>query len=161
MRQERLRQIHSGFQYISDEVIASPLAGGQVSGFCRSLVLKRGSASVWERWLPAEESSEVSRMDDGSIWITPTLLNPSAVRTLVEPHVILFPTYSAGADFTAERLSPAHTLFMLMQHLVNARNLPDHGMTAAKELSHRVIAYKLTYSDLEQASEWIQKTIAM
>ena len=150
-----------GYQYLSDEVIALPFSGEEVSGFCRSLVLKRGSEMVWKRWHASlgTESKDFLKMEDGSAWVTPTFLNPSAVRASVKPHVILFPTYNTEADFKAESLSPANTLFMLLQCLVNARNFDDYGVAAAKKLSQKVSAYQMIYSDIEQASEWIQKTI--
>ena len=99
-------------------------------------------------------------MEDGSAWITPTLLNPSAVREKVKPHIVLFPTYSAGAGFKAEQLSKAGTVFQLMQCLVNARNFEDHGMGAVKDLAQTVTAYRIEYSDIEQAEEWIRNKLA-
>jgi len=140
--------------------VAIPLSGQLAQGFCRSLVLKQGSAIIWERWLAGGEASgELLEMNDGTVWIPPTLLNPSAVRAQVEPQVILFPVYSAGATFKAEPLRPAATLFMLMQCLVNARNFDDHGLQRVKELSQKISAYQLVYSDIEQAAAWIQQTI--
>jgi hypothetical protein len=149
----------NGYQYLTDEVTAYPMAGGEVSGFCRSLVLKNTSSVIWQRWLNGEDESSHLKMSDGSVWITPTLLNSNAVRAHVMPHMILFPTYSAGAAFEIERLTPAATLFMLLQGLVNARNFSDLGMTAAGNLSQKVSSYRFTYSNIEQASEWIQQTI--
>jgi hypothetical protein len=149
----------NGCQYLTDEVIAHPLAKGEVSGFCRSLVLKSTSAVVWQPWLAGAEAGTYLKMNDGSAWITPTLLNANAVRVRVVPYVILFPTYSAEAAFEIEQLTPASTLFMLLQCLVNARNFSDHGMLATKHLSQKVSAYRFTYSNIEQACEWIQQTI--
>ncbi len=148
-----------GYQYLTDEVAAYPLAGGEVSGFCRSLALKNPSSIIWQRWLDGADAKDYLKMSDSSVWLTPTLLNANAVRAQVRPHVILFPTYSAGAVFKAERLSPASTLFALLQCLVNARNFPDLGMAATRNLSQKVSAYRFTYSNIEQASEWIQQTI--
>jgi hypothetical protein len=149
----------NGYQYLTDEVTAYPLAGGEVSGFSRSLVLKSASSVIWQRWLDGADEDSHLKMSDGSIWITPTMLNSQGVRAGVEPHVILFPTYSAESTFETERLTPASTLFMLLQCLVNARNFSDHGLAATKELSQKVSAYRFTYSNIEQASEWIQQTI--
>lgn len=148
-----------GYQYLTDEVTAYPLAGGEVSGFCRSLVLKNPSSIIWQRWLDGTDAKDYLKMSDGSAWITPTLLNPKSVQAHVVPRVILFPTYSAGAVFKTERLTSASTLFALLQCLVNARNFPDLGMAATRNLSQTVSAYRFTYSNIEQASEWIQQTI--
>lgn len=151
--------VSKGFGYLTDEVIAYPLAGGEVSGFPRSLVLKRGSVNIWERWLEGANPNDYIKMEDGSAWIAPNLFNPAAVTEQVRPHLILFPTYKADADLDIEKLTPAGTLFNLLQCLVNARNFKDHGMTAVKQLSQSVIAYRLIYSDIEQAEEWIRTTL--
>lgn len=151
--------VSKGFQYLSDEVMALPLSGGAAHGFSRSLVLKPGSATIWERWLTNENNAEVLKMNDGSVWIAPTLLNLSSVCKQMKTQVIIFPTYAAEAEFNVESLRPAGTLFMLMQCLVNARNFDEHGLKSVKELAQNVSAYQLVYSNIEQASEWIQRTL--
>jgi hypothetical protein len=153
--------VANGFQYLTDEVIALPFSGEEVRGFCRSLVLKRGSAFIWKRFLSNVETEKFFEFSDGSAWIAPTLFNQAAVREIVVPHLILFPTYSADADFKAERLTAANTLFHLMQCLVNARNFSDHGIERTKQLAQKTTAYRVIYSDIEQVSEWIRNTLTM
>jgi hypothetical protein len=159
--------VANGLQYLTDEVIVLPMDGGEISGFCRSMILKRGSAFIWQRsrkiagtmWLANVESDGFLQFEDGTVWVAPTLLNAAAVRSGVEPRVIIFPHYVAGAQFQVQRLTPANTLFQLLQCLVNARNFPDHGMSAATRLARQVSAFSLTYSDIETATQWIQQTI--
>ena len=151
--------VASGVGYLTDEVISYPLEGGEISGFCRSLVMKKGSQSIWEQWQPQAESDAFFRFEDGSAWIAPTLLNPSAVREKVVPRLLVFPTYAKEAEFQVQELSTANTVFHLLQTLVNARNFENHGMQATKQLASQVQAYTLMYSDIKQAAEWIQKTI--
>jgi hypothetical protein len=146
-------------QYLTDEVISLPRAGSEISGLCRSIILKRGSAFIWKRWLPQENG--FLQFDDGSVWIPPTLFNSTAIRNKVAPRVLIFPRYVEGAQFQTERLSAANTLFRLLQSLVNARNFPDHGMAATTQLARQVNAYSLIYSDIELAAQWIQQTITM
>ncbi len=148
-----------GFQYLTDEVISYPLAGGEMSGFCRSLLLKKGSAFLWQGKENEFDGKGFYLFKEGNAWVAPTLLNASAVRGSVTPRVLIFPTYKANAEFQTERLSPANTLFRLLQTLVNARNLPNHGIDAASQLSRQVTAFSLIYSDLEQARAWIQETL--
>lgn len=149
----------NGLQYLTDEVIALPVDGGEINGFCRSLILKRGSAFIWERWLPNGQSEGFLQFNDGSAWVAPTLLNASAVRSGVMPRVLIFPHYIAGAEFQVERLTSAGTLFQLLQCLVNARNFPDHGLAATTRLARQVPAFSLTYSDIEIAAQWIEQII--
>lgn len=151
--------IADGFQYLTDEVIALPVACNEVHGFSRSLVLKSGSAFIWKNLFPQSELEKVLILNDGSAWVPPTLFNPSAVRASMEPQVVLFPTYTKGVEFKTERLTPANTLFHLMQCLVNARNFSDHGLERTKQLAQKSLAFRVVYSDLEQVSEWIRSTI--
>lgn len=148
-----------GFQYLTDEVVAVPVSGEELDGFGRSLVLKRGSAFVWEKLPLYQGEKGFLRLGDGSAWIVPTLLNPAALPGRVEPQLILFPTYFEGAGFKAEPLTAAKTLFELMQCLVNARNFSDHGMERTKRLAQRVTAYRIVYSDVEEAYGWIRRTL--
>lgn len=152
--------VASGLQYLTDEVISVPTQGDEISGFCRSMILKRGSDFIWRRWLAQSESDELLQFEDGSAWVAPTLLNASAVRGQVKPRVLIFPRYVAGTEFQAEPLTSAKTLFNLLQCLVNARNFPDHGMAVTTQLASHVSAFSLIYSDIEIATQWIQQTIS-
>jgi hypothetical protein len=149
----------SGFQYLTDEVIALPLEGGDIRGFCRSLILKRGSEFIWRRWLANEHAQGFLRFADGSAWIAPTLLNPNAVCRSAVSHIMLFPKYIPESSLNIQRLTQADTLFRLLQCLVNARNFPDGGLPAAARLAKQVQAYSLTYSNIESAVEWIQQIV--
>jgi hypothetical protein len=151
--------VAGGLQYLTDEVIALPNEGaGDISGFCRSLVLKQGSDFIWQR--PGMgPGSGVLLFKDGGAWIAPTLLNPAAPRSQVTPRLLLFVRYEAGASLNAESLTSAGALFRLLQSLVNSRNFPDGGMAAAARLARQVPAFALTYSSIESAAEWIQQQI--
>ena len=146
-----------GFGYLTDEVIC--LEGEQVSGLPRSIVLKRGSAFVWQKWLGSPPAEGFLQFTDGTTWIGPTLFGAS-VRPHATPHVLLFPHYVPNAELYFEPIKPADALFRLLQGLVNARNFPDGGLAAASRLAKQVCAWQLTYSDLESATAWIQQTLA-
>lgn len=147
----------SGFQYLTDEVVALPIDGEEISGLCRSVVLKRGSAFIWRRWLVENQSDNFLQFKDGSAWIAPTLFNANAVRAKVVPRVLIFPRYIAGAELNVKRLNAAESLFQLLQSLVNARNFPDGGISAAARLARQVSAFNLIYSDIEGATQWIKQ----
>jgi hypothetical protein len=148
-----------GLQYMSDEVISFPLEGETLSGFPRSIVLKSGSAFIWERWLKDESSKGFLKFTDNSAWIEPSLLNGNTPQAAAVPCLLIFPRYKPNSPFQTEPLTRAGSLFRLLQNLVNARNFPDYGLATASRLARRVTAYTLTYSDIETASEWILKTI--
>jgi hypothetical protein len=152
--------VAGGFQYLTDEVIALPNEGiGNISGFCRSLVLKQGSDFIWQRLGLDPAAAGFLLFKDGGAWIAPALLNPSAPRSQVSPRLLLFVRYAPGAPLNAEPLTSARALFRLLQSLVNSRNFPDGGMAAAARLARQVPAFALTYSSIDSAGEWIQQQI--
>lgn len=69
--------------------------------------------------------------------------------------LLLFPTYQPGAALRLGRLSPANAGLHLMRCLVNARNLPDHGLADVTRLVQRVPAYTLTYSSLTSVASQV------
>lgn len=146
----------TGFRYLTDEVITYSAETGQMSGLARSLVLKRGSAFIWQRWLGADEREGLLCFADGSAWTDPCLLNGAGICPFATPCLLVFPHYAPEASFRVTQLTQAEALFRLMQTLVNARNLPNAGLGAAASLARQVTAYSLEYSDLESASAWIQ-----
>ena len=152
--------VANGLQYLTDEVIVFPINGNEISGLCRSIILKSGSAFVWKRWLGKVESDGFHHFKDGSVWIMPTLLNAHAVRASVTPRILIFPHYAPETQFHAQRLTKANALFRLLQCLVNARNFSDGGMTATTRLVKQVTAYSLAYSDIENATQWIKGIIS-
>ncbi|MCP4142173.1 MAG: hypothetical protein GY755_18165 [Chloroflexi bacterium] len=152
-----------GFQYLTDEVIEIPLRENYVRGFPRSIFLKRGSAFIWQNRLPnKEEEGEEERFlifKDGGVWIDPQLFHPNAVTATAVPRTLIFPHYQENAPLQTQKLTSAEALFHILQTLVNARNLPNHGLDAATRFVKRVAAYSLSYSNPEEASEWIKKTL--
>jgi hypothetical protein len=150
----------SGLDYLTEEVIAVPTEDEPIGGLTRSIVLKRGSAFIWQHWLKETPQDQFLQFQDGSVWIDPTLFNKNGVRQNITPRVLIFPRYVPEADFQAEPLKQADALFRLLQCLVNARNFADGGLSTASRLARQVSAWQLTYSDIESASQWIQATLA-
>lgn len=146
-----------GFQYLTDEVVSASLHGEEIRGFCRSIILKRGSEFIWRRWLADEHAQGFLRFADNSAWIAPTALNSNAVCHSAAPSLMLFPKYVPEASLSVQRLTQAEALFRLLQCLVNARNFSDGGISSAARLAKQTQAYSLTYSNIESAVAWIQQ----
>ncbi len=146
-----------GFRYLTDEVIC--IEGDAISGLPRSIVLKRGSAFIWQRYLNGTPAEGFLQFPDGTTWIDPSLFGAD-VCPRVTPHVLLFPRYVPNAELHVEPLKPADALFRLLQGLVNARNFADGGLDAASRLARQVRAWQVTYSDLESVTTWIRQTLA-
>lgn len=146
-----------GFQYLTDEVIAWPVKDPvQASGFCRSLVLKQGSAFIWHHLSKDLPMDGLLRFKDGGAWIAPEILGDAPVCAEVRPRLLIFSGYSAGSPLITKPVSPGEALFRLLQCLVNSRNFGDGGLAAAGRLAHAAPGFSLVYSDAQDAREWIR-----
>jgi hypothetical protein len=152
--------IREGFGYLTDEVIAVPIDDSDnplhMIGLARSLVLKRGSAFV----LDSRDQSRVTHFSDGiaagTMWVPPESLAKNPVCPDALPHHVIFPRYEANAVFDVQPLTIGRTAFLLMQNLVNARNLPQRGLPAIARLAASVEAYRVVYSDVAVVAQWLQ-----
>ena len=151
--------VAEGLGYMTDEVISRPLREQVIHGLNRSIVLKRGSAFIWQHWLADAPSEAMLRFQDDSVWIEPTRLNAERIAPTAIPRILLFPTYQAEAGFQLKQLSTADALFRLLQNLVNARNFADHGFAETSRLAQQGSAYEIIFSDIEKASAWIRKRL--
>ena len=146
-----------GFTYLSDEVVALPLDSLQLSGFARSLVLKVGSAFLWQA---APTSDDLLFLPDGLTWISPTFWGHDCVQQQATPQLLLFPRYEANSALMLRPLSPATAAFHLIQHLVNARNLPQHGLPVVKQLAQTIPAYEIHFGDGLAVAAWLRQQLA-
>lgn len=141
----------AGAAYLSDEMVS--VSGELMLGFSRPLVLKEGSAFVWRDGAFFEEPLA---LPGGLFWLRPSLLRPDCVRRTARPRLILFPRYEESVGLAIRPLSTAETVYTLMQHLVNARNLPGYGLTAVRQLAQQTTAYQLTYGSAQQVVDWLE-----
>ena len=151
--------IASGYDYLTDELVAVSPERAEMRGLARSLALKEGSASVWQNSLTASTPPDLTHFSNGVSWLAPELLRPDCVRHSAQPRLLLFPDYTAGHPFTAQPLSTAKAVLYLMQALINAKNLPDQGFSLATHLARQTKAYGLTYSDASRVSDWLEAII--
>ena len=89
-------------------------------------------------------------------------LIPSELLHLVQPlsaaelGVIILPRYVPEAEFKLQALSPARAAFALVDALVNARNLPDHGMPELARLARAIPVHQLVYSRFAQIADRLE-----
>jgi hypothetical protein len=153
--------VASGLNYLTDEVIAVDQEGIEVRGLMRPIVLKHGSAFVWQRWLNEQDRARMEEVEHGTVWLDAELLRQGAVQPTAQARVIVFPQYQPEGFFQARALSPAETAFRLLQRLINAKNLPAHGLPAVKSLTSRVSAYDIAYGEISQeVVSWFRARIS-
>lgn len=145
-----------GLHYLSDELMFAPTGSTHIQGFPRPLHLKARSDGTFPLALPTAPH-DVQRAGSTAL-IAPTQLNPVApVSNSLPLHLIIFPRYTPGSDVQMQPLSPAQAGLRLMECLVNARNLPDHGLADVVRLAQHAPAYQLHYADFSQIAGLIPR----
>jgi hypothetical protein len=150
--------ITAGFDYLTDEVVAIPVEEFMLSGFARPLVLKPGSRFLWQN---APPNDDLLALPDGITWIAPTFFRQARVPRTAVPKFLLFPHFEAGSSFAARPFTTAESAFHLLQHLVNARNLPEHGLPVVTKLAQTVPAYEVRFSDGLAVAAWIRQQLGV
>lgn len=147
----------AGLNYLTDEAVALAFPEMKMVGFCRPLVLKNGSAFIWESSSPAPG---LLLLPGGSTWLTPDWLRGDCAQATAVPRLILFPVYNSEGVFSVRLLSPAESAFHLLQHLVNAENWAGNGLTAVSQVAQRIPAFALSYQDGTAVVAWLQNYLA-
>jgi hypothetical protein len=142
-----------GFGYLTDELAFVPDGAETMQTFARPLNLKRPARVVLRDHFDFERHAGCMLSTSAGDLISPEALQPARLAgapnaTLVS--TIIFLRYQAGSDFVWRPLSKAQAGLALMQCLVNARNLPEHGFPQISRLAKTVPAYHMTYANFDQ-----------
>jgi len=138
--------------YLTDELVFVPHETLTMRGFSRPLNVKLGGWEALRPHLADVEASGKTLSYDGGLLIAPSALTSAPTCAAAPLRLILFPHYApnAEAEMEVRPLSKAQASLRLMASLVNARNLPDHGLSEVTRLARRVPAYELRYAELDQ-----------
>jgi hypothetical protein len=143
-----------GYGLLSDE-LASIGEANTLDGFTRPLNIKPGSRALVARfdWMGAALAQSVLSSDVTLVsWDRHTVNNLCA-------SIIVFPTYAAGSPIEVESLSQGLCARNLMASLLNARNLPKHGISFAMRLAGTCPSYRVRYSSLQDVSTWLDQIL--
>lgn len=146
----------TGFDFLSDEVVAVDPTFSHVWGLACPIILKPKSRFVWEHWLGERAEGEAIQTFDGAAWFDPEAFRPNCVRQVFTPRLVIFPHYKAETPLTAQRLTPGEATIELMHQLVNFDQLPDQGFKTITSFVQQLVAYRLTYDDVQAATAWLQ-----
>ena len=149
----------SGFQFLTDELVGVTVENWRMTGLPRPIHLKPGSVFVLEHWLGEQARSQIDLLADGSALVLPSAFVRTEVVHTVAPEIVVFPKYSAQAEFRWQRLTTGQTAFQLAHSLVNAINLPGHGMSQVVALSKRVTGYSVEFALPRHVAEWLDSLI--
>ncbi len=148
-----------GLDYLTDEMVWVPDGTNSIHGFTRPLNVKKPSR------LPLQEIFDFEKHAAqilSSAWIDlipPAVLKPDNTLSAPRINLIVFPSYQPACTPQIQPLSKAQAGFALLQTLVNARNLPEHGFPEAARLAQLAPAYQARYSDLQQIQESMENLL--
>lgn len=142
-----------GFDYLTDELVFIPAGADTLQVFTRPLNLKANVSAALAQFVDIEGQAESILSSSTSLLVPPAVLKPT--NTLSEPtlYLIIFPRYCSCSQFNLRPFSRARAGMFLMECLINARNLPDHGFAEIARLCRQVPAYQMSYSKFDQLAE--------
>ena len=143
-----------GFDYLSDELIFLANGATRVEALRRPLNVKRPIPAAMEALLASGDSRTIALTPDG--FLASPRLFPGASHA-AEIDAIVFPAYRPGAALDMVPVSAARTAMLLLGSLVNARRLPECGVEEASRVARRVPACALTWGDLDQISDRVER----
>ena len=148
--------VSRGFDYLTDEMVYIPHQANAMQGLTRPLNLKHPSRPVVQAWFDYETQAARFYSAAATDLIPPALFRPNNQLSQPRLRLIIFPRYQADSEFSLKALSKAQAGLALMQCLINARNLADHGFPEITRLTKSVPAYKMSYASFEQIGDRIE-----
>lgn len=145
-----------GLDYLTDELVFVRQGADVMQAFTRPLKLKSSARVVLQDRFDFEGNAGSILEGRRFFLVPPALLKPT--NTLSEPplSLIIFPSYQPGSRFKLRHLSQAQAGLALMQCLVNARNLPEHGFPEVVRLAKTAPAYQMSYSNFDQLDGYLE-----
>ena len=137
--------------------VALRLEDEALSGLPRPVILKGSSGLSWKEKWASEGREAPETFSSGETWIDPELFRGGGICRSARPRILIFPRYQTDQPFQVQPLSQAQAAFMLLQRLVNARNLPGHGFPFITSLSKKIRAYQVVYNEITPGDDGLGK----
>jgi hypothetical protein len=151
----------SGLEYLSDEMVFFSTGSHTMQTYTRPLNLKSPARTALKDLFDFKgHAGRILSTSYGDL-IPPELLCFAGPRQEIPVHLIIFPHYVAGSKFELQPLTKAQAGLALMECLVNARNLPEHGFPDIARLARRSPAYRLRYARFDEIGEHIETLLRM
>jgi len=145
-----------GLDYLSDEMIFFPDGSDAMQTYTRPLNLKSPARAALKGLFDFEAHADCILSTSYGDLIPPELLNFAGARDETPVNLFLFPRYAAESEFELKPLSKAQAGLALMECLVNARNLPEHGFREIARLARIAPAYKMSYAHFDQIGKQVE-----
>ena len=145
-----------GFDFLSDELIFVPAGSITLHALTRPLNVKSAARSVLRPYFDFDRCAAHLLSTPRGDLVPVELLRPQNELSPAALSVIILPQYTLEANFKLEPLSQAQAAFTLVDTVVNARNLPDHGLPELARLSRSIPAYQFVYNDFAQIADRLE-----
>lgn len=140
--------LKSGASYLTDELVAIDLESNLASGLSRPLNVKHSGKKIFSELIPSAHAQDNFLPNPVGNFVPHRLLNASCLTYPIKampPTAIFFPQFGAKNKFSIESLSPGRACLLLLECLVNARNLPNRGIPGSRILTELAPTYKIKY----------------
>ena len=151
--------VKNGFVYLTDELVHIAPGSRVVNALRRPLNVKKGSLPVLETLGVDIKAPEIVSSSEAAL-VPHVLLGTQDGRVTPPLAALIFPHHQPGSRFRVEPLTSGQTALALVECLINARNLPKHGVPAIARLSKEVQAFRMSYADFEQIQGWMSDLMA-
>jgi len=146
------------YTYLTDELVFVSEGSAQIQAFTRPLNLRADGLSALQAALAIDLSDLLPR-DGATALVAPRRFGSGQVHNEAVLDAIIFPCFVAGSPLSFTPLSKAETGLALMECLINARNLPQHGFPEVVRLARSVPAYRLQYGSFSQLEGWFVEAL--
>ncbi len=143
--------VSQGWHYLTDELIHIPLDAMGINCFTRPFNFKKPAYSLIESEFGLRTDADYAMTGSFASLIAHRQLRAWAPVPLPELTHLVFPRYDASHSGVLTELSSARAGLALMECLVNARNLPQHGFDEVSRIVRNLKSYSFEYSSFASA----------
>ena len=152
--------LRHGYDYLTDELVFIPdeeiLKG---YGLSRPLTLKRAARPLLNDLFQVSTGT-CGIKSTASVDLVPhEVFGKGNALSEIPISTVIFPSFHTSALFELRRLSKAEAGLELMQCLINARNLPEHGFPNVINLTRSFPAYQMRYADFSTVESAIRSVL--
>lgn len=144
--------VHSGWDYMSDEITAVDFATLRILGCPKPLSIRGRSKGILAALgLRMPKAIEVFTRRDHEWQIPPLEVRSGCIAAVCQPRFLIFPKYRPQPSTEAVALSKADALQMLLAHTFNFCDHGQNGLRLLGDLVQACSCYSLTVSKLRDA----------
>ena len=153
--------VRRGFNYLTDELVHVPSGSRRIAAFTRPYNFKRPAFELIANEFGLDANADYALTGSIASLIPHRRLAPWRPNEHAPQLThIIFPRFDASSKSILQPLTPARAGLLLMNCLVNARNLQNHGFDEVGRLVRRVRAWSFDYCDFDAAEALLEPALA-